>query len=74
MLKHPLLHLAAVQEKENVREKYFFGHPVTVQKSPSVRLASSTSNHQVCNTKLNTSLVYTSNFKINYYIFQYVLQ
>ena len=54
MLKHPLMHLVAVQEKENVREKYFFGHPVTVQKSPSVRLSSSTSNYQVCNSTLHT--------------------
>ena len=48
------MHLVAVQEKENVREKYFFGHPVTVQKSPSVRLSSSTSNYQVCNSTLHT--------------------
>jgi len=40
------------EEKENVREKYFFGHPVTVQKSPSVRLSSSTSNYQNPSTNL----------------------
>merc|ERR1712130_233128 len=29
------------ERQEGVREKYFFGHPVTVQKTPSVRVSSS---------------------------------
>merc|ERR1712212_79039 len=31
------------ERQEGGREKYFFGHPVTVQKTPSVRVSSSTS-------------------------------
>jgi len=31
------------ERQEGVREKYFFGHPVTVQKTPSVRVSSSNS-------------------------------
>jgi len=32
--------------KDHVREKYYFGHPVTVQKSPGVHQSSTTRTHQ----------------------------
>jgi len=42
------------ERQEGVREKYFFGHPVTVQKTPSVRVSSSSSQQGRVETRSST--------------------